>query len=123
MIRPTMSGSGGTGKPPVMSVGYRGLPVALVVARGAMMSVMSELSGVSDMSGYRWDVADVAPVVGVSEPTVRRMAAKGRLPYYRPGHKYLFRPVDVDEFVKKSRADCADAAGGVAGAEDLAKTA
>jgi excisionase family DNA binding protein len=87
-----------------------------------MMSVMSELSGVRDMSGML-DVADVAPVLGLSEPTVRRMAAAGRLPYYRPGHAYKFDPVDLAEFIQKSRSDGADAAEGAAGSGDLAKSA
>lgn len=135
MIHRTKPDKRGTGKPaaiflgiPGGLVGISGLGgdsrrdyVALVVARSAMMSVMSELSGVSDMSGML-DVAQVARVLGLSKPTVRRMAAAGRLPNYRPGHAYKVDPVDLAEFVKKSRTDCADAAESAAGAEDRAKT-
>lgn len=67
----------------------------------------------------RWlSVADVAAELGLSEPTVRRMAAKGRLPAYRFGDRsYSVDRSELAEFISKSRT-AGDAAGGAAGTED-----
>lgn len=59
----------------------------------------------------------------MSEPTVRRMAAKGRLPAYRFGERsYSVSEPELRAFIAKSRT-CGDAAEFVAGTEDLAKSA
>lgn len=73
------------------------------------------------MSDGRWlETADVALELGLSKPTVRRMAAAGRLPAHRFGRAYKVDPGDLAEFIVKSRTDSADAADRVAGRnEDL----
>ena len=72
----------------------------------------------------RWlSVAQVAAELGLSEPTVRRMAAKGRIPARRFGERaYSVDRRELAEFIEKSRTDSGDAGGGPAGTEDLAKT-
>jgi len=72
----------------------------------------------------RWlTVAETAAELGLSEPTVRRMAAKGRLPAYRFGDRaYSVDRHELREFMSKCRTS-GDAAGVAAGTEDLAKTA
>jgi excisionase family DNA binding protein len=76
------------------------------------------------MSDDRWlSVAAVARELGLSEPTVRRMAATGRLPAFRFGQRaYSVDRADLRSYMAKCRTDSGDVAGGAAGTEDLAKT-
>lgn len=76
------------------------------------------------MSVDRWlTVRDVAGELGLSEPTVRRMAATGRLPAFRFGQRaYSVDKSELREFMAKSRTDSGDAAGVAAGSnQDMAK--
>jgi excisionase family DNA binding protein len=45
------------------------------------------------------DLEEAARMVGVSSQTVRRWAQTGRLPYFKPGRKYLLRARDVEQFI------------------------
>jgi excisionase family DNA binding protein len=67
----------------------------------------------------RWlTVADVAAELGLSEPTVRRMVATGRLPAYRLSKRsYSVDKTDLAQFVAKCRTS-GDAAGGAAGSNE-----
>lgn len=78
----------------------------------------------SVMSDNGWlRVADVARELGLSEPTVRRMAATGRLPAFRFGQRaYSVSRQDLRSYIAKCRTS-GDVAGRAAGTEDLAKTA
>jgi len=76
---------------------------------------MSELSELSEAS---LSVADVARELRLSEPTVRRMVASGRIPGFRPGWAYRVAPGALAEFVSKSRTDSGDVAGGAAGSNE-----
>jgi len=76
-----------------------------------------------DVTDDRWlSVAEVAAELGLSEPTVRRMAATGRLPAFRFGQRaYSVSKAELREFIGKCRTS-GDAAVGAAGTEGLAKT-
>lgn len=69
--------------------------------------------------------SEAGDVWGLSAESARRAAHLGEVGYKRKGSRgrlWLWRP-DVEALmVVKSRADRADAAGGVAGTEGLAKT-
>ena len=59
--------------------------------------------------------AETGRKLGLSERTVRRMAAAGRLPAYRFGLAYRVDPDELRQYIAKSRMDSGDAAGVVAG--------
>ena len=78
------------------------------------------------MSDAWISVAEAARITGRSSETVRRTIHGGAVEAKRVGARgwWLVAAADVEALmVVKSRSDGADAAGGVAGTEDLAKSA
>jgi excisionase family DNA binding protein len=66
-------------------------------------------------------VRDVALRLRRSEATIRRVIVRGELVAHtvgQGGRGYLVDPVDLQAFIAKSRTDCADAAGKVAGGNE-----
>ena len=59
-------------------------------------------------------VADVAKLLGLSEPTIHRLKASGKLRAVRFGRSVRFRPADVEALISASVAD-PDASGPRAG--------
>lgn len=50
-------------------------------------------------------VGDVAKKLGVSEKTVHRLVQRGELVGYKMGRILQFRPLEIEEYLKRIRTD------------------
>lgn len=73
-------------------------------------------------------MSDVKKILNVSESTIRRWLAEGKIPAYRLGNQYRFSPTEIEAWVLKRRVGASsshDAKGAIAEAlseeDDLAK--
>jgi excisionase family DNA binding protein len=51
------------------------------------------------------DLAAVADKLGVTDRYVRRLVAERRIPYIKFGHLLRFEPVEVEQWLERSRVD------------------
>lgn len=51
-------------------------------------------------------IKDVAELLNVSETTVRRWLADGKIPAYRINHQYRFSRVEIENWVMSQRLEC-----------------